>query len=95
MVKQAVPLQPMEYHGGAGFHAAARGGAHAGAGDLVGAAARGGPVLEQSAPEGWTPWYEAMWEQFWKSCCLWEAHARSVQQGLHPVGGTPQRRGQE
>ena len=32
MVKQDVPLQPMEYHGGAGFHAAARGGDHGGAG---------------------------------------------------------------
>ena len=89
MVKQVVPLQPMEYHGGAGFHTAACGGdhggagglelmeavacggplleqipgrspgrgAHAGAGDLAGAADRGGSRLEQFAPEGWTPWY--------------------------------------
>jgi len=91
MVKQAVPLQPMEYHGGARFHVAAYGGDHSGAGgpapmetaawgrplpeqilgqtcspwrgdhtgggDLAGAAASGGPRLEQFAPEGWTPWY--------------------------------------
>ena len=34
-------------------------------------------------------------EQFLKRCCLWEPHAGSVQQGLHPVGGTPQHRGRE
>ena len=32
-------------------------------------------------------------EKFWKSCCLWAAHARLVHQGLYPVGGTPQHRG--
>ena len=123
MVKQTVPLQPMEYHGGAGFHAAACGGApggaggcgleeavacggppleqtpdqtcslwreaHAGAGDLAGAAAHGGPRLVQFALEGWTPWYGPMLEQFLKSCCLWEAHAGSVREGRHPMGGTP------
>ena len=64
-------------------------GDHAGAGDLAGAAAHGGPRLEQFAPDGWTPWYRAMWEQFLKNCCLWEAHAGSVREGWHPVGGTP------
>ena len=28
-------------------------------------------------------------EQSLKSCCLGEAHAGSVRQGLHPMGGTP------
>jgi len=55
-VNQAVPLQPMVYHGGAGFHAAACGGDHGGAGGLAGAAARGGARLEQFSPEGWSPW---------------------------------------
>ena len=56
---------------------------------------RGGPVLEQFAPGGWTPWYGAMWEQFLKSCCLWAAPAGSVREGRHPVGGTPRGAGAE
>ena len=117
LVQQAVPLQPMEYHSGAGLHAAARGGApagaggpavteavacarplpeqilgqpcspwrgaHARAGDGGGAAARGGPRLEQCAPEGWSLWDGAILEQFSRSCCLWEAHAGSVWEGRH------------
>ena len=48
-------------------------------------------VLLRDGPHGTDPYLE----QFLKSCCLWEAHAGSVQQGLHPVGGTPQDRGRE
>ena len=36
MVRQAVPLQPMEEHSGADIHTAAEGGPHAGAGLLAG-----------------------------------------------------------
>ena len=58
MVKQAVPLQPMEYHGGAGFHAAARQGDHGGA---------GGPSPMEAAACGQpTP------DQFGKDCIPWE-----------------------
>ena len=46
-------------------------------------------VLLRDGPCGMDPYLE----QFLKSCCLWEAHAGSVQQGLHPMGGTPQHRG--
>ena len=42
-------------------------GAHAGAGGLGGAATRGGPVLEQFAPDGRTLWYRPIWEQFLKN----------------------------
>ena len=67
-------------------------GDHAGAGDLAGAAAVGDPgwssLLLTDGPCGTDPYLE----QFLKSCCLWAAHAGSVQQGLHPVGGTPQHR---
>lgn len=44
--------------------------AHIGAGDLAGAAARGGPRLEQCAPDGWTRGIDPYLEQFLKSCCL-------------------------
>ena len=64
-------------------------GAPAGAGGLAGAAARGGAMLEQFGPEGWAPWYGPIWEQFWKSCSLWAAHAGPAREGRHPVGGTP------
>jgi len=123
MVKQAVLLQPMVYHGEADLHAAAhegdhsgaggsalkeavaRGeplleqipgwscslwrGDHAGAGDLAGGVTHGGPRLEQFAPDGWPHSTDPYLEQFLKSCCPWEAHAGSVQEGRHPVGGTP------
>ena len=46
-------------------------------------------LLLRDGPRGTDPYLE----QFLKSCCLWAAHVRSVQQGLHPVGGTPQHRG--
>ena len=48
-------------------------------------------LLLRDGPHGTDPYLE----QFWKSCCLWEAHAGSVHQGLHPMGGTLQHRGQE
>ncbi|KAK4810792.1 hypothetical protein QYF61_008764 [Mycteria americana] len=50
MVRQVVPLQPMEVYGGADIHPAARGGPHAGAGGyaLKEAAARGEPTQEQA-----------------------------------------------
>ena len=56
-------------------------GAHAGAGvwgELP--PTHGGPMLEQFAPGGWTPWDGAVWEQFLKSCCLWAAHAMKERQ---------------
>ena len=58
MVKQVVPLQPVEYRSEAGFHAAARGGDHSGVGGPAPteAAACGRPLPEQIL--GWTcsPW---------------------------------------
>ena len=48
-------------------------------------------LLLRDGPRGTDPYLE----QFLKSCCLWEAHTGSVHQGLHPVGGAPQHRGQE
>ena len=58
MVKQDVPLQPMEYHGGAGFHAAARGGDHGGAGGPAPteAATCGRPLPEQIPGRTCSPW---------------------------------------
>ncbi|XP_066844296.1 SOSS complex subunit C isoform X1 [Anser cygnoides] len=58
MVEQAVPLQPMEYHGEAGFYAAARGGDHGGAGGPAPteAVACGGPLPEQVPGWTWSPW---------------------------------------
>ncbi|XP_071883617.1 uncharacterized protein [Anas platyrhynchos] len=58
MVKQDVPLQPMECHGGAGFHAAARGGDHGGAGGPAPteAAACGRPLPEQIPGQTCSPW---------------------------------------
>ena len=47
-------------------------------------------LLLRDGPHGTDPYLE----KFWKSCCLWEACTGSVHQGLHPVGGTPQHRGQ-
>lgn len=38
----------------------------------MGAAAHGGPMLEQSFPEGWTPWYRHIFEQFLMNCESWE-----------------------
>ena len=48
-------------------------------------------LLLRNGPRGTDPYLE----QFLKCCCLWAAHAGSVQQGLQPVGGTPRHRGRE
>lgn len=53
-------------------------GAHGGAGDMVGAAASGGSMLEQSIPEEWTLWYGSILEQFLENCHLLEAHIGSL-----------------
>lgn len=42
-------------------------------------------VLLRDGPSGTDPYLE----QFLRSCCLWEAHARSALEGQHPVEGTP------
>ncbi|GAB0181367.1 epimerase family protein SDR39U1 [Grus japonensis] len=91
MVRQAVPLQPKEVHGGADIHlqptedptseqAPGRTcgpwrGAHAGAGLLAGKVAHGGPTLEQSVPDGLHP--------------VERTHTRAVLGELSPLGGTP------
>lgn len=63
---------------------------HGGSGGPSGAAIHRRPILEQSVPEEWTPWYKPILELFLKNYCLWEAHIVSIWEGLHPMRGTPQ-----
>jgi len=57
----------------------------------AGAAAQGD--LCGAVPEQWALWYGAVLEQCWESCSLWEAHAGSVCEGWHAVGGTHMEQG--
>lgn len=63
---------------------------HGGSGGLSGAAIHGRPMLEQSVPEEWTPWYKPILEMFLKNYCLWEAHILPIWEGLHSMRGTSQ-----
>lgn len=54
----------------------------------MGAAAHGGPMQEQSVPEGWTPWYRHIFEQFLKNCGSWEGPMpEQFVKVSHPKGG--------
>ena len=56
MVRQAVPLQPVEVNGGADIHTAAHRGPHAGAGALKEAAVQREPTPGQAPGRNSSPW---------------------------------------
>ncbi|KAK4811099.1 hypothetical protein QYF61_016385 [Mycteria americana] len=74
MVKQVVPLQPMEVHIRADIHTTAHGEPHASA---------GGYALKEAAACGEEPTQEQV---FWQE--LWPMLEQSVPEGLQPVGET-------
>ncbi|GAB0186285.1 zinc finger and BTB domain-containing protein 5 [Grus japonensis] len=80
MMKQVVPLQPMEGHGGTDIHTAAHGGPHTGAGgsDPKKTAAHGEPTLEQAF------WQEPGGSPSSRGHML----EQSIPEGLYPVKRT-------